>query len=287
MVIIMKIGILFIPYGNTYSRYGKDKYLKIKQHGYDAVDYHIASTDSDLYTLSYMSLKEKLLLEKQAANVAGIEFSQIHGPWRCPPQDSTHESRQERMKKMEKAIMIAALLECKYMVIHPIMPYGVNDAETDYAQETWDLNIEFFSQLLICARKNNVTVCLENMPFRNFSLSKPEKILKLVETINDKHFKVCLDTGHTALFPELSLSETVHKLGDFIKTIHVHDNNGIEDSHIFPTRGIIDWSDFVKALAEIKFDGTFSLETTPSASFDNKTFDEESKKLCEIVKKLF
>ena len=63
MMIIMKIGILFIPYGNTYSRYGKDKYLKIKQHGYDAVDYHIASTDSDLYTLSYMSLKEKLLLK--------------------------------------------------------------------------------------------------------------------------------------------------------------------------------------------------------------------------------
>ena len=35
----MKIGISFDPYGRTYGRYDERKFLKIKQHGYDAVDY--------------------------------------------------------------------------------------------------------------------------------------------------------------------------------------------------------------------------------------------------------
>ena len=55
----MKIGISFDPYANTYARYGKNKFLIIKQYGYAAADYNISDTNSELYSLSYLELKQK------------------------------------------------------------------------------------------------------------------------------------------------------------------------------------------------------------------------------------
>lgn len=62
----MKIGISFDPYANTYARYGKNKFLIIKQYGYAAADYNISDTNSELYSLSYLELKRKLLLSRVA-----------------------------------------------------------------------------------------------------------------------------------------------------------------------------------------------------------------------------
>lgn len=44
----------------------------------------------------------------------------------------------------------------------------------------------------------------ENMPFKNFSLSKPCDILRFVKAIDDENFKICLDTGHVAVFEGMS-----------------------------------------------------------------------------------
>ncbi len=55
-----KIGISFKPYVMTYGRYGKDKFLKLKEHGYDAVDYNLFDTDTELYSLNDDALKQKI-----------------------------------------------------------------------------------------------------------------------------------------------------------------------------------------------------------------------------------
>ena len=107
----MKIGISFNPYGNTYGRYEEEKFSKIKQHGYDAVDYNLADTNIELYSLNENELKIKITAEKTSAQSAGIVISQVHGPWRYPPKDDTAKDRRERLEKMKKAVIISALLE--------------------------------------------------------------------------------------------------------------------------------------------------------------------------------
>ena len=86
------------------------------------------------------------------------------------------EDRKERMEKMKKSIRYTAVLGCKYWVIHPIMPFGVCEKDTEDAQKTWDMNIEFMSELLKVAKEVGVTICFENMPMLQFSLAKPDKI---------------------------------------------------------------------------------------------------------------
>lgn len=184
---------------------------------------------------------------------------------------------------MKKSIRATAVLGCKNWVIHPIMPYGVSDINTENVQKTWDMNIEFMSELLETAKEYDITICLENMPFLDFSLSKPADILRFVKTINDEHFKICLDTGHVSVFNKLSLGDSVRELDDEIRVLHVHDNKFSQDLHLIPYSGIIDWEDFAKALKEINFKGVFSLEAAPSAKLTTPLFEEMSILLAKIA----
>jgi sugar phosphate isomerase/epimerase len=140
--------------------------------------------------------------------------------------------------------------------------------------------------LLQYAKEQDVTICLENLPMRKFSMAHPEQILKFVKEMNDDHFKICLDTGHAALFPEVSLSDTVRQMGNNIKVLHVHDNMGDRDFHLWPTKGIIDWPGFMKALRDIGFTGVFSLETEPDVNLEAEPYGHAFAELCELAKKV-
>lgn len=282
----VKTGMSFSPYENTYGRYGAAKFSVLRQHGYNAADYNLCDTDTELYHLDETALERKMSAEKAAAQAAGIEISQTHGPWRWPPQDSTAQDRAERMEKMKKSVIITALLGCRHLVIHPIMPYGIEDLELHREKETRELNLAFFRELVAFAKQYGVIICLENMPMVNFSLATPEQILSFVQEIGDEHLQICFDTGHVAVFPGLSVGDEIRRLGDFIKVFHIHDNNGDRDAHLYPTKGIIDWTGFAAAVHETGFDGVLSLETAPSGEYDDARFEQESMELNKLFRSL-
>jgi sugar phosphate isomerase/epimerase len=279
----MKIGISFSLVGKTYQRFGNNKYAVLRRHGYSAIDYNFSNTDIPWYHFDEATLKSKAEEERSSAQAAGIFISQVHGPWCWPPPETSGEGLVKRMEQMKKAAVITSLLGCKHLVIHPIMPYGVKDLELEKAQETWDLNLAFFKELVAFAKQYNVIICLENMPMKKFSIAKPEHILKFVKKINDESLQICLDTGHVSVFPDLSIGEEIRRLGDYIKVFHIHDNAGDRDSHLYPTKGIINWSDFANAVREIGFNGVLSLETAPSSDLDDDQFEQESIKLYHLL----
>lgn len=266
-----------------YGRWGDDAYLKLKEHGYSCSDFNMADTDSPLYSLPREDSDAILLRERELAAKAGIEIVQVHGPWRYPPRDASPENRMERLEKMKLSIRAASLLGCKNWVIHPIMPFGLEDARSGDARKTWDLNLLFMRELLKTAHEYDVTICLENMPMQYFSLSRPEDIVRFVRTIGDDHFKICLDTGHVAVFSDLSVGDEARRLGSEIRALHVHDNKYGIDAHMMPFFGIIDWQDFADALKEIGFDGVFSLETLTSSKLPTPLFEEMGKCLGQIA----
>ena len=282
----MKIGISIEPYGKAAHCYGDEKFEKVRSFGFSAIDYNMSNTKNALYSMDEEDFQQKILAEKAAAEVAGLEIFQVHGPWRSPPKDATVEDRQEWMEKMKRSIRGTRLMGCKNFVIHPIMPFGPLDLDTEHPQETWELNKEFMTELLQYAKAQDVTICLENLPMGKFSMAHPEQILKFVLEMNDEHFKICLDTGHANLFPDVSLGDMVRKMGKQIRVLHVHDNMGDRDFHLFPTKGSIDWPGFVKALRDIDFQGVFSLETAPDVKLEYVPYSQAFQELCDIAKKV-
>ncbi len=267
------------------KHFGQEKYIKIKELGYDCADFSMTVTEENFYTLPLKEAEHLILNEKRLADEAGVAINQVHGPWKYPPNDATEEDRCKRLEKMKKSIYLTSLLGCKYWVIHPIMPFGLNDIEEGNAEKTREINRQFFGELLKCAKENNVTICYENMPFKGFSISAPGDVLKLVKEIDDENFKICLDTGHVNVLG-LSAGDAVRKLGDYIKVFHIHDNKQGKDLHLMPYLGEVDWADFMKALKDIDFKGVFSLETSFSPKLSADIFEELNKVQFKITKEI-
>ena len=269
----MRIGIASYAY---FDRYGVEKGLqRMKAHGYDATDFQgFVRSDSPLYAVNEQELRTSLLQLKALADDAGIEINQAHGHWRWPSMDYTAEQRAERFEWMARALYGCALLGCKNLVIHPLMPYGRYEIDRRVVEE---INADFFLRLAEVAKLHDVTVCLENMPFLNHFLARPAELLGFVKQLDHSHIRMCLDTGHCTMF-DISPADAVRRIGkEHLRVLHVHDNDGQNDQHRLPFDGVIGWAEFARALQEIDFAGVFSLETCveKSSPAPDKWEDEE------------
>ncbi len=272
----MKIGIGPYYFKNYPGTEGAER---MKRHGFASVDFDwYANTEGELYFgRTEAEFIENTRAWKKKFDDAGYELHQIHGPWRMP-EDSTEEQRAERFEKMSKCLLACSIFGVKYMAIHPIMPFGVGKHTESEERELYRLNKDFFTRLAAVGEWYGVTVCLENMPFVDFPLASVTSILALVKEINSPYLRMCLDTGHANIVPP-SAAESVRILGTkYLKILHVHDNMGVEDSHLNPYSGTSDWDDFAAALGEIGFDGVVSLETNVDAHCKS----EEQREALEI-----
>ena len=95
----MNIGTI----NTTYNRYPLEIcYTKMREHGFTMFDFQLANTDDEVYLMNDTELRAYLKVQREAVESAGIGISQVHGPWRWPPQDGTPEDRAERLEKMRR-----------------------------------------------------------------------------------------------------------------------------------------------------------------------------------------
>lgn len=282
----MKIGVSVKMRKGGYDRFGIEKYKIIKKHGFDCVDFDMSNTANSLYHLDEKDFEKYLKTEKALSDIAGIEIYQTHGPWTWPIKDFEQADRIRRLGEIEKSIYATSILGSKYFVIHPLMPFGIDDIDKGMEKETREINLSFIKKVLEKAKKYGVTVCLENTPFPKFSLATPGQISNLIREIDEENLKMCLDTGHIAVFGDKFPGNAIREFKEDIRVLHIHDNGGEKDEHLSPHLGIIDWNDFSSALKEINFDGNLSLEIVPKESLPTTEFEIESIKLAETARTL-
>ena len=216
----------------------------------------LVNPESRHYAASREELAETARKAKEMLDSLGLEASQLHGPWRYPPQDDTPEKRAEWLTLCERAVWVTSLLGCKHFVIHPLMPFGEEETDAAYVRA---LNLEFFRTLCTYGEKYGVIICIENMPFGKQHLARVAPMLEFVKEVDSPWLRVCLDTGHCACLGG-DPAEAVRLLGEYLAVLHVHDNDGKGDRHWIPGLGVVDWEAFMHALVEIGFAGTLSLE---------------------------
>ena len=269
---------------------GEKSYIKLSEYGFQCADFGMANTEGFWYTCTHSEFEKRLLQEKSWAHEHGIEIHQLHGPWDHNEWDLHIEFTPEKLRRLsevrKKAISACSYLGCKNMVIHPIFPYGDSDTKTGKAEETIRLNIELYSGLVETAKEYGVTICYENMPHASFSLNSVDSIKRVIDEINDDHFKACLDTGHVVCLNTQSLGDAVRTLGKDLKVLHVHDSKPRFDYHMIPYYGDGDWDSFYEGLKDIGYNGVFSLETLPSRKLSPHIYDEMAKNLVKIAKQI-
>lgn len=277
----MKIGIT----SGAVARYNDARYEKLHECGFDSIDLNMMNRSSPFYTCTDEELPALVAAEKALAEKSGIIFGQTHGPWHYPPKDTTEEERDTLMRDMRRGVRVTALLGCKYMVVHPLTPFGTREPE-GVGEQTFEINVAFWKALMPTAHEFGVTVCLENMPFHHYSHSHPTDILKIIRAVDDASFCMCLDTGHVNVFPEPDIYAEMQLIKDVLRVVHVHGNDGQNDQHLLPYFGKMDWVAFGRAWRDIGFDGVFSFECSPPAKLPDELHEKILSLMPEMAREI-
>lgn len=174
---------------------------------------------------------------------AEVVFQSMHAPifasgewgrFDSPPLDIAGRERKERitaMDEIKRAIAVAETLPFRFLILHA----GVaGKAFDDHQFEGALTSIE---HLRAFAAPLGVRLLLENIPNE---LTAPEKLVALIQTLHYEDIGVCLDLGHAHLEP--GVEQAIETLKPLIRSVHVHDNHGIKDEHLWPGEGSIDWT---------------------------------------------
>lgn len=200
---------------------------------------------------------------KALARDCGVEVWQTHAPFPTTTGDPGGDA--ERLAAIRRAIRATALLGSRYIIVHPIM-HAPCRTEADHARALAE-NIAFYRSLIPELAEHRVKLAIENMFGWDeeadracpIIFSTAEEIVSALVQLGDDHFCACLDVGHAGLAGQhpAKMAET---LGPWLKTLHVHDNDGHSDLHTLPFLGVIDWDAVCKALRRIEYPGTMNLE---------------------------
>lgn len=260
----MRIGInASVTGGSQFGKIWKDRaYEKLRKLGYSCIDLScLGSFDHPYLTLPEQEAGTMILREKALAERAGMKLYQAHAPVIAKEQPYTEGDWYRLLEGIKRSIRLCDKADCRFLVIHPFMGNGWKDRGRDSAKATFEQNVTRTAALAAYAADYGVTLCYENMPCVDFSISHPHEIALVVKTVNHPNLGVCFDVGHTTAFNSgRSVGDQIRDLGEQIKVLHIHDTYGMADQHNLPGMGATDWASVRKGLADIGFQGVFSLE---------------------------
>ena len=92
-----------------------------------------------------------------------------------------------------------------------------------------------------------VKVLLENL---QNEVTTPEHLLEILHIGHFNNVGITLDVGHAHL-SDTGLDHAFELLRPRIAELHLHDNHGLKDEHLWPGTGSIDWTNLAKLTASL------------------------------------
>lgn len=238
--------------------YEKDEAVScLAKAGFDAADFsfsesfiHKLPTDIDYYK----ELRKK-------AEAEGICFNQAHAP--APSSFADEAKNAEMFELIVSTMKRASVLGAENIVVHPCQ--HLRYVEKGVPEKLFELNVDFYTRLIPYAEEYDIKVAMENMwqhpgMISHSACSRPEEMIRYVEAVGNDSITCCLDIGHAILVREKP-DDFIRALGNKrLSCLHVHDVDGINDSHTMPFMGIGRWGEVMASLAEIDYKGDLTFE---------------------------
>jgi sugar phosphate isomerase/epimerase len=180
---------------------------------------------------------------------SGIPLNSVHSPlysdyeWGragAPPINVASTDRAglvEAMDEVKRALEIAEQIPFRFLIQHLGVP---NESFSEKKMESAMTSIE---HLRAFAKPLGVRILLENIPNE---LSTPERLLEMIHTAHFDDVGICFDLGHANMMN--SVAESFEILRKHVCSTHVHDNDGVQDTHLWPGQGKIDWREAMELL---------------------------------------
>ena len=203
---------------------------------------------------------------KAFASEYGVNYSAAHGMW-GPDYDIALKDKDARRVLIENHCrMLDILVEfgIKTYTVHPHYDFD-NDVRSDEQHRSYC--IDTIEKMLPHAEKSGIVIAVEN----NFTPPcTAERVADLCKYFNSPWVGANYDTGHAhildpapgkkfsdiaalehwKLYPQEFQQHQLETMLPYLVTCHIHDNNGLIDSHMPLGQGSIDWPYVMKSLAK-------------------------------------
>lgn len=230
--------------------------------GYDALDFSFFSGEA-YEMLSSDGNAEYFERLREYAKGKDLVFNQAHAPF--PSSYADTKDTEKRFAEIVRAVKYASILGVKAIVVHPCQ--HLKYAEEGNPERLFEINVDFYNSLSPYCREYGIKVALENMWQRvgmnkisHSTCSRPSEFIRYLDALDDDCFTACLDIGHANLCCE-DPADFIRALGNRLGALHVHDVDGVSDSHTLPYFGMGNWDKITKALADIDYSGDFTYES--------------------------
>ena len=214
----------------------------------------------ELTSSSHRYFEEELDFFRRSKEIAalareyGVTIRSIHIPF---SEKDTYDNssrdprvRDNSVRYCAKLLGAAAEAGIKIAVIHPSNePYREEEREIRITSA-----IDTLSRITAIADALGMTLAVENLP-RTCICRTSDEMLRILEAI--PNLRVCFDTNHSLIESNV---EYIRAVGDKIVTLHVSDYDFIDERHLLPGEGLIDWEELISALEEVGYSGTFNYE---------------------------
>jgi sugar phosphate isomerase/epimerase len=147
--------------------------------------------------------------------------------------------RRASVDEIKRALEGSETIPFRYLIQH----IGVGGEE--YDDRKVEAAFTALEELNVFAGQRGVEVLLEKIPNR---LATAER-LNLFLTQTHLENRYCFDVGHAHL--DRGIKESFGLMKERIASTHIHDNDGVNDSHLFPAHGeggTIDWKETMALL---------------------------------------
>ena len=200
--------------------------------------------------LDYANRKQHVREIAEWFRTSGVPLHSVHAPlysdyeWGrsgSPPiniASTDRAARIEAMDEIKRAIELAEQIPFRFLIQHIGVP---NESFNDRKFEAAMTSVE---HLRAFAKPLGVRVLLENIPNE---LSTPDRIVEFIRITHFDDVGVCFDTGHANMMGDVPTA--FETLKPQIHSTHVHDNDKIKDSHLWPGDGTIDWKQTLELLS--------------------------------------
>jgi sugar phosphate isomerase/epimerase len=158
----------------------------------------------------------------------------------APSVNVIHPEKSHRidaMDEIKRALEAAEHIPLRYLIVH------LGERNDTWSQRTIEFAHTALEHLAAFAGPLGVRLLVENLLSE---ATTPQHLVTILELGHLDNIGVCLDLGHAHI--TVGTTDAIATLGKRIASVHVHDNHGEKDEHLWPGAGTIDWPGTAKAL---------------------------------------
>jgi sugar phosphate isomerase/epimerase len=240
---------------------------RIQQSGVDAVEIFCARQHLDyrekaqVAELGHWFRDSELKLHSLHSPMYNDELWGRSGPHALVTiTETVKQQRMQSVDEIKRAIEVAEVIPFKFLVQH----MGVANEEFDMRK--FDAAFTALEELNLFALSRGVEILLENIPN---DLATATRLLQF-EELTHVGLNYAFDTGHANMAE--GVESAFQMMRDRIRSTHVHDNNGVDDIHLFPLvaeGGNIDWKKAMELMRSRPGQFPLVLELKERAEYTN------------------